>query len=202
MMVIEDAGPKLSAEDRRHLGVVRSETQRMGKLIDDLLHFSRAGRQPLKVSEIDMEGLVRKVLEELLLEEPERVEELTVHPLPGVQGDESLIRQVWVNLISNALKFSGKVEKPKIGIFGEKNEDGVTFWVRDNGAGFDPKYIHKLFGVFQRLHTEDEFKGTGVGLALVQRIIHKHGGKVWAESELNHGATFYFSIPDMLPVVE
>lgn len=201
MMVIEDAGPKLSDEDRRHLGVVRSETQRMGKLIDDLLHFSRAGRQSLKVSEIDMEGLVKKVLEELLLEFPEKAEGLIVHSLPRAQGDESLIRQVWGNLISNALKFSSKVEKPEIEIFGEKNEDAVTFWVRDNGAGFDPKYIHKLFGVFQRLHTEDEFNGTGVGLALVQRIIHKHGGKVWAESELNHGATFYFSIPDQLPIV-
>jgi light-regulated signal transduction histidine kinase (bacteriophytochrome) len=201
MMVLEDAGPNLSAEDRRHLGIVRSETQRMGKLIDDLLHFSRAGRLSLNVSDIDMEGLVKKVLEELLRQESCKIEHMTIHPLPDIRGDESMILQVWVNLLSNAFKFSGKVENPKIEIFGEKKEDGVTFWVRDNGAGFDPRYMNKLFGVFQRLHTEDEFKGTGVGLALVQRIIHKHGGKVWAESELNQGATFYFSIPDQLPVV-
>lgn len=201
MMVIEDAGPQLSDEDRRHLGVVRSETQRMGKLIDDLLHFSRAGRQSLNVSEIDMEGLAKKVLEELLREAPERADQISIHPLPVIQGDENLIRQVWVNLLSNALKFSGKVEKPRIEIFGEKNEDGATFWVRDNGAGFDPRYIHKLFGVFQRLHSDAEFNGTGVGLALVQRIIHKPGGKVWAESELNQGATFYFTIPDQIPIV-
>ena len=201
MMVMEDAGPNLSAEDKRHLGIVRSETQRMGKLIDDLLHFSRAGRLSLNVSDIDMERLVKKVAEELLCEEPDRIKRLTIHPLPDVRGDESMIKQVWVNLLSNAFKFSGKVENPKIEIFGEKKEDGVTFWVRDNGAGFDPRYMNKLFGVFQRLHTEDEFKGTGVGLALVQRIIHKHGGKVWAESEFHQGATFYFSIPDQLPVV-
>ena len=174
----------------------------MGKLIDDLLHFSRAGRLSLNVSDINMERLAKNVAEELLCEEPDSIKRLTIHPLPDVRGDESMIKQVWVNLLSNAFKFSGKVENPKIEIIGEKKEDGVTFCVRDNGVGFDPKYIHKLFGVFQRLHTQDEFKGTGVGLALVQRIIHKHGGNVWAESELNQGATFYFSIPDQLPVVE
>ena len=112
-----------------------------------------------------------------------------------------MIQQVWVNLLSNAFKFSGKVENPEIEIYGEKKKDGFTFRVQDNGAGFDPKYMNKLFGVFQRLHRVEEFEGTGVGLALVKRIIHKHGGEVWAESELNQGATFYFSIPDQLPVV-
>jgi light-regulated signal transduction histidine kinase (bacteriophytochrome) len=166
----------------------------MGHLIDDLLAFSRIGRHELDRSDIDMKTLANSIYQELTSgPERERIS-FSVADLPPLNGDASMMRQLWYNLISNALKFSSKKEKAKIEI-GFKCEDGNNiYFIRDNGVGFDMKYYGKLFGVFQRLHSEAEYKGTGVGLAIVKSIVTKHGGKIRAESELNVGTTFYFSV--------
>jgi len=193
-MVIEDYGPKLDDEGRRLLNVVRSEAQRMGQLIDDLLNFSRVGRVEIRLQVIDMTALVREVIEKLDLP-PERRRQISVEPLLQARGDRNLLQHAWVNLLSNALKFTSHQIAPAIKIGASFANGLVTYYVKDNGVGFDARYVHKLFGVFQRLHTEDEFEGTGVGLALVQRIVHRHGGNVRAEGEVNKGATFYFSLP-------
>lgn len=196
-IVEEDYAPKLDVEGRRLIGVIRGEAQRMGRLIDDLLTFSRLGRQRVESVRIDMEAMARKVFEELRAAEPERVIQFDLHPIPPAFGAEAMIRQVWINLIGNAVKFTGKRERAEIQVGVEPGEAGYpVYFVRDNGAGFDMRYVDKLFGVFQRLHTNEEFPGTGVGLALVQRIVHRHGGRVWGESELEKGATFRFTIPD------
>ena len=190
-MIIEDYGSTLDAEGVRMLNVVRSESQRMGNLIDDLLAFSRVGRVEIRLQSIDMTALVRGVIDNLGLP-PERRLDIELKPLPGARGDRNLIEQVWVNLLSNAVKFTNHESRPSI-LVGASAADGIdTYFVKDNGAGFDPRYAHKLFGVFQRLHTEEEFEGTGVGLALVQRIVSRHGGKVRAEGEIGKGASFYF----------
>ncbi len=193
-MVIEDYGPKLDDEGRRLLNVVRSEAQRMGQLIDDLLNFSRVGRVEIRLQVIDMTALVREVIEKLDLP-LERRRQISVGPLLQAHGDRNLLQHAWVNLLSNALKFTSHQMAPAIEIGASFANGLVTYYVKDNGVGFDARYVHKLFGVFQRLHTEDEFEGTGVGLALVQRIVHRHGGNVRAEGEVNKGATFYFSLP-------
>ncbi|MGV8942838.1 sensor histidine kinase [Thermomonas sp.] len=195
-MVIEDYGPTLDDEGRRMLNVVRSESQRMGRLIDDLLAFSRVGRLEMRRQSIDMTDLVLNVVHKLDIA-PERHDQVRILPLPNVSGDRNLIQQVWVNLLTNALKFSSHKASPMIEI-GALAADGTSvYYVKDNGAGFDPRYVHKLFGVFQRLHTEEEFEGTGVGLALVQRIVQRHGGTVRAEGDVNKGATFYFTLPNL-----
>jgi len=194
-IVLEDYGPKLDAEGRRLLNVVRGEAQRMGQLIDDLLDFSRLGRQELRATGFDMTTLAQSVFASLDAAVRERVKHFELKPLPAAHSDRAMMQQVLFNLIANAAKFSGHAESPSIEIGGSTGDGFNTYYVRDNGVGFDPRYTHKLFGVFQRLHTEDEFEGTGVGLALVQRIIHRHGGKVWAEGKLNAGATFYFALP-------
>jgi len=193
-MVIEDYGPKLDDEGRRMLNVVRSESQRMGQLIDDLLQFSRVGRLEMRLQCIDMTALVQAVITKLNLP-PARQRQISLLPLPDAYGDRALIQQVWVNLLSNAVKFTSHQPAPFIEVGASFAQGLYTYQVKDNGAGFDARYVHKLFGVFQRLHTEDEFEGTGVGLALVQRIVHRHGGNVRAEGEVNKGATFYFSLP-------
>lgn len=196
-IVEEDYAPKLDNEGRRLIGVIRGEAQRMGRLIDDLLTFSRLGRQKVESVRIDMEAMARRVFEEVTTLEPGRVIHLDLHPIPPAFGTEAMIRQVWFNLIGNAVKFSGKRERAEIEIGVEPGEAGEqVYFVRDNGAGFDMRYADKLFGVFQRLHTHEEFPGTGVGLALVQRIVHRHGGRVWGEGEIEKGATFRFTIPD------
>ena len=166
----------------------------MGRLIDDLLAFSRLGRAEMWASPIDMETLADSVFHEVTTpEERERID-FRVDPLPRSVGDPSLIRQVWTNLLSNAVKFSSKRERGVIEV-GSRSEEGENiYWVRDNGAGFDMEYAQELFGVFRRLHHEREFQGTGVGLAIVQRVIRRHGGRVWAEAEVDRGATFYFSL--------
>ena len=196
-IVEEDYAPKLDDEGRRLIGVIRGEAQRMGRLIDDLLTFSRLGRQKVESGRIDMEAMARNIFKELTAVEPERTVHLDLHPIPPAFGSEAMIRQVWVNLIGNAVKFSGKRGRAEIEIGVEPGEAGEqVYFVRDNGAGFDMRYADKLFGVFQRLHTHEEFPGTGVGLALVQRIVHRHGGRVWGEGEIEKGATFRFTIPD------
>ena len=197
-MVLEDYSERLDAEGQRMLGVIRSESQRMGRLIDDLLAFSRLGRQEMELLPIDMREMARAVFNELAALEPsERKLKLDLRPLPTVRGTQMMIRQVWVNLIGNAIKFTKGRETGEIEIGARTGEDGVpVFYIKDNGAGFDMRFADKLFGVFQRLHSAEEFPGTGVGLALVQRIVQRHGGRVWAEGEVDHGATFYFTIPN------
>ena len=185
----------LDDEAKRKLGIVRSEAARMGTLIDDLLAFSRLGRQSLQMRSVDMEELVRLNFEQLKLQQPGTAHELKLGHLPPALGDRSLLAQVWINLLSNAFKFSAKKEKPTIEVNAISDAKEHTYFVRDNGAGFDPRYAAKLFGVFQRLHDQTDFPGTGVGLALVHRIVTRHGGRVWAEGEPGTGATFYFTLP-------
>jgi PAS domain S-box-containing protein len=192
----QDAGPSLSEKSLRHLNIISESTKRMGNLIDDLLAFSRIGRAELKKSDVNLDELARDTLGDFRAETKERKIACKINPLPNVQADRALLRLVLVNLISNAVKFTGARAEAKIeiGVAPGENTETVIF-IRDNGAGFDPQYAHKLFGVFQRLHNSSEFEGTGIGLANVQRIIHRHGGRVRAEGIVEGGAIFYFSIP-------
>lgn len=193
-IVLEDYGPLLPEDGRRYLRRIRDGGSRMGVLIDDLLAFSRLSRQPLHRQDVDMLRLVHHVLDELKPQREGRELELRVDALPPCRGDSSLLKQVWINLLSNAIKYS-RGRAPAVVEVGYLCERAcISYFVRDNGTGFDMQYAHKLFGVFQRLHRADEFEGTGVGLAIVQRIIHRHGGRVWAEARENHGATFYFNL--------
>jgi signal transduction histidine kinase len=190
-MLEEDHAARLDEEGRRLLGVVRSSSLRMGQLIDDLLAFSRLGRQQPARRPLDMAQLAREVAGEL----GPGGERVQVGALPAANADPALIRQVWSNLIGNALKYSGKRSDSRVEVGGQEDPEESVYWVRDNGVGFDPRYAAKLFGVFQRLHKAEEFPGTGVGLAIVQRVVTRHGGRVWAESKLGEGACFYFSLP-------
>jgi signal transduction histidine kinase len=192
----QDAGPSLSERNLRHLTTISKSANRMGDLIDDLLEFSRVGRAELQKTDVNLDGLVRETLDDFQAETKERNIAWTIHPLPPVRADRALLRMVLVNLISNAVKFTGARAEAKIEIDCAPDASGETvIFIRDNGAGFDPKYAEKLFGVFQRLHSQAEFEGTGIGLANVQRIVHRHGGRIWAEGAVDGGATFYFSIP-------
>ena len=187
---------QLDEEGREMLGFINSGARRMSHLIDDLLAFSRLGRQALEPSRIEMGVLAQEVFDEQAGLDSDRKLRLDLQALPPASGTESMIRQVWVNLISNAIKFTKNREIAEIEIGTvESAEDGTCYFVRDNGAGFDMENADRLFGVFQRLHSLDEFDGTGVGLALVQRIVQRHGGRVWAEGEVDKGATFYFTLP-------
>ncbi len=192
----KDAGPSLSPENLRHLATISDSARRMGALIDDLLAFSRVGRATLQKTGVSLDDLVRETMADFHAETAARNITWEIHPLPSVWADRALLRLVLINLLSNAVKFTGHRAGAKIGIGRAPGGDGETVvFVRDNGAGFDPRYAGKLFGVFQRLHRDDEFEGTGIGLANVQRIIHRHGGRVWAEGVEDGGATFYFSLP-------
>ena len=168
----------------------------MGQLIDELLAFSRIGQAGMQRKEVNLDRLVQEALRDFQGETQGRNILWDIHPLPAVRADRALLRVVLVNLISNAVKFTGTRTEAKIEIGCAPSGDGETvIFIRDNGAGFDPRYAGKLFGVFQRLHSREEFEGTGIGLANVQRIIHRHGGRTWAEGVVDGGATFYFSIP-------
>ncbi|HET6630448.1 MAG TPA: ATP-binding protein [Woeseiaceae bacterium] len=191
----EDHKERLDEEARRKLGIIRGQADRMGLLIDDLLRFSRLGRKALDPSLVDMTGLAQSTFERLERDGANGRPEFRVGKLPPVTADRNLMEQVWVNLLSNAIKFSSKTENPLVEVGAIVEEQENVYYVRDNGAGFDPRYRNKLFGVFQRLHDETEFPGTGVGLALVHRIVARHGGRVWADSRLGDGATFHFSLP-------
>ena len=193
-MLEEDCADGLNAEGRRLLGVVRTSAGRMGQLIEDLLALSRTGRQQPARLPLDMDRLAREVAAELAAQHAAAAA-VEVAALPPAQGDPGLLRQVWTNLIGNGMKYSGKRERPRVEVGGRAEEKENVFWVRDNGVGFDMKYAERLFGVFQRLHQADEFPGTGVGLAIVQRVIKRHGGRVWAEASPGEGACFYFSLP-------
>jgi signal transduction histidine kinase len=192
----EDYAEQLDDEGKRLLAVVRSSSQKMGRLIDDLLDFARSGRKPLELEQVDMEQLIHEVWEEQTSQwHSAHTPELIKHAILPVTADRALLKQVLTNLVSNAIKYSAKKEHPCVSIDAFHRHHDVVYAIADNGVGFDMQYYNKLFGVFQRLHSAEEFQGTGVGLAIVQRIISRHGGAVWAKSELNEGSTFSFSLP-------
>jgi PAS domain S-box-containing protein len=191
----EDYGPRLDDEGRRVCAVVRESTRRMGQLIDALLAFSRLGRAELRVAPIDMTELAKAAFAESTTPESRARIAFHVDPLPPVEADPTLLKQVWANLLGNAVKFSALRERASIRVTGERRGAEAIYAVTDNGAGFDMRYADKLFGVFQRLHSAREFEGTGVGLALVARIVQRHGGRVWGEGETDRGATFRFALP-------
>jgi len=194
-ILLEDYSRKLDPECNRLLNIIRDNTHNMGQLIDNLLLFSRLGRTEMQFTEINLQELVKTVFNELKTTTEERNINLNIKKLPRVTGDRSMIRQVFVNLISNAVKFTEPKPRAMIEIGAQKKDDGFICYVKDNGVGFDMQYIDKLFGVFQRLHSAEEFEGTGVGLAIVQRIVQRHGGRVWADGEVNKGATISFMLP-------
>ncbi len=194
-MILNEQGERFDPETRRKFGIVQENARKMGQLIDDLLNLSRVGRANLNRSKLDMKGLIAEVLQEIRTTEADHQFTADIGDLPKAYGDPTLIRQVLLNLLSNAVKFTrskgdGRIE---VGSFEESGEK--VYYIKDNGVGFDMKYYDKLFGVFQRLVSENQFEGTGVGLAIVQRIIQRHGGRVWAEGKINEGATFYFTLP-------
>ena len=193
-ILLEDYSNKLDKEGQRLLNVIREGTQKMGHLIEDLLAFSRIGRRELAKSEIDMKTTANSIYYEVTTEEERKKISFSVADLPNAKGDTAMMRQLWTNLISNAVKFSSKKEKPVIEISSKVENGKTVYCVKDNGVGFDMKYYDKLFGVFQRLHSDAEYKGTGVGLAIAKRIVTRHGGVIRAESEVNVGTKFYFSI--------
>lgn len=192
--VIEDFGELLPDEGRRQLQTIRYSAQRMGALIDDLLTFSRLHRQALAKAPVDTRNQVQMALQELGAPWPDRHVEIRLAELPSSLGDPALLKQVWLNLLGNALKYTRKRDPAVIEIGCERGAKETIYFVRDNGTGFDMKYAGKLFGVFQRLHRMEDYEGTGVGLATVQRIIHRHGGRVWAEATVEQGATFFFTL--------
>ena len=193
--LIESSHDKLDTVEREYLQRVRAASHRMGRLIDDLLHLSRVGRREMRVQEINLSDLAVFVSHELQTSDPSRHANFVIAPELYGKGDERLLKIVLENLLGNAWKFTGRTQEARIE-FGRGVKEGVeAFYVRDNGAGFDITYADKLFTPFARLHGANEFPGTGIGLAVVQRIINRHGGRVWAEGELNRGATLWFALP-------
>jgi light-regulated signal transduction histidine kinase (bacteriophytochrome) len=194
-ILLEDYSNKLDTEGQRLIQMIRRNLRRMNQLIDDVLAFSRVSRQEMSRSEISMDDLVQVVLEELRTTAAADRIQFDIQPLPPARGDQAMIRQVLVNLLSNAIKFTRTQETPVVQVGCCANEDENIYYFKDNGVGFDMQYAQKLFGVFQRFHSEQEFEGTGVGLAIVQRIIRRNGGRIWAEAAVGEGATFYFTLP-------
>jgi len=192
-VVADDHGSALDEEGRRLLAVVQSEASRMGDMIDALLALSRIGREAMAYLPVDMAGLVYEVVAERAVQEQSLFD---VGDLPGVCGDRVLLRQVWANLLSNAVKFSSRTPTPQLRVWATRDAARVIYHVGDNGVGFDMKCADKLFGVFQTLHRRARFPGTGAVLAMVKRIVHRHGGTVWADAQLDVGATFSFALPD------
>ncbi len=194
-MLLEDHRHALDDEGRRLLGVVRSSAEDMDKLIHDLLEFSRLGRQPLTLQPVDMREIATQAWQEVSAANPIAAAEVAIDDLPAARGDANMLRQVLVNLLSNAAKFSREAEIPSVHVGARKENGAYVYFVEDNGCGFDMRHADKLFKVFQRLHRREEYEGSGVGLALVQNVIHRHGGTVWADAESGKGATFYFTLP-------
>lgn len=190
-IVEEDYAASLDDEGRRFLGIIRSEAERLGALIDDLLSFSRLGKSPLRASVVDMNALAAEVVREVV----PPTADVTVAPLPAAWADRAMIRHVLVNLLSNAVKFSALAPSTRIEVAATPGDQEHVYSIRDHGVGYDPRYSAKLFGVFQRLHAESEFEGTGVGLAIVKRVVERHRGRVWSDSRLGEGATFFFTLP-------
>lgn len=195
-MILDETGAAFDQETSRKFGIIQQNVQKMGQLIDDLLKLSRLSRVELRRSSIDMGRLAREVVEELREAEPERRLEVGIHELPPAHGDPTLVRQLIVNLLSNAAKFTRQEEKPMIEIGSLERYDERIYYVMDNGVGFDMKYYDKLFGVFQRLVSEKQFEGTGAGLAIARRVVQRHGGRIWAEGKPRGGATFYFTLSE------
>jgi light-regulated signal transduction histidine kinase (bacteriophytochrome) len=175
---------------------------RMGRMVDGFLRLARLGRQPMRPVQIDMHQLARAIITDLAAEAREPVPVVNLTPLPSATGDPALLRQVWVNLLANAFKFTTTQPNPTIDISGRTDADELIYSIRDNGVGFNMDYMDKLFGSFQRLHSNEEFEGTGLGLAIVSRIILRHGGRVWAEGVVDQGAVFHFALPVQLPPAE
>ncbi|HLL23994.1 MAG TPA: ATP-binding protein, partial [Kofleriaceae bacterium] len=194
-ILVEDFGERMSSEEARLLAVIRKNTQQMGQLIDDLLAFARMGRKDMTLGKVDMNALLDELVPEVMVGTEARAIDLRIAPLPAAMGDRALLKQVWLNLLGNAVKYTRGRERTVISISGEAAQFELLYRIDDNGAGFDMQYMDKLFGVFQRLHQGSEFEGTGVGLALVQRIVRRHGGRVWAEGKDGVGATFSFALP-------
>ena len=192
----EDYSSKLDKEAKRITSVIKSNTLKMGHLIDDLLAFSRMGKQEITKTQINTQTMVNEIVDDLMLQNKRNINiNWNIHTLPFINADMNTLRQVWINLVSNAIKYSGNKETPFIEIGSGSRDGQIIFYVKDNGVGFDEQYKHKLFKVFQRLHGAEEFEGTGVGLALVEKIVSRHAGKVWAEGKPGEGACFYFSLP-------
>ncbi len=199
---LEDYGPQIDAEGRRRLVKIGESAKRMGQLVDDLLSLSKIGLQELSLQTTELDSLLRQALRELEVESAGREIEWRIGELFSAECDPGLMMQVFVNLLSNAVKYTGKRDHALIEVgHMMQNSERVVF-VRDNGAGFEMQYLGKLFGIFQRLHKAQDFEGTGVGLAIVQRILRKHGGRIWAEAKLGQGATFFFTLgsPEIRPV--
>ncbi|HKP97843.1 MAG TPA: response regulator [Fibrobacteria bacterium] len=194
-LLFDKFSAEIPADAGRYLNTIAESAQRMERLIDDLLRLSRVGRAPLLQTPVDLHGQACQVLEELIRDAPGRKIDLQVGDLPLCLGDPALLRQVLVNLLSNAFKFTGKKEAARIEIGYRSDGEPPCYFVRDNGAGFEMEYAQDIFGVFKRLHSPSEFEGTGVGLSIVQRIIRRHGGNIWAEAAKDQGATFYFTLP-------
>lgn len=197
-LLLEDYYEKLNSDGKEFLTIINNETKRMGTLIDDLLSFSRLNRKEKVGQMFSMDKLARECVDEVLRTYEVTSPGIEIDNLPMIYGDPKLLRQVWINLISNAIKYQESEQNISItiGLKQSEQKDPKVFFIKDNGVGFDMKYSDKLFGVFQRLHSDDKFEGTGIGLALVRRIINRHGGEVWAESKVGEGSTFYFSLPD------
>jgi len=195
----QDCTSMLDDTGQNYLGAISKTSRKMGALIDDLLSFSRMPRAALHRADVNMSELVKETMEELAQDTKGRNIDWKIDALPEVVGDRSMLKQVWANLLSNAVKYSQRCDHAVIEVRCEKTSDGeLQFSVQDNGAGFDMKHVDKLFEVFQRLHNEEEFGGTGIGLANVQRIVDRHGGRTWADGKINQGATwatFYFTLP-------
>ncbi|SHG78533.1 His Kinase A (phospho-acceptor) domain-containing protein [Chryseolinea serpens] len=186
-MPIDDEALKL-------VNLIMTSSDRMTKLIRDLLHFSRQAREEISSTEFSMRDLVNEVVQDIALSIPLDKTEVIIHDMPTVEGDNNMLKQVWTNLISNAIKYSQKKENPRVEIGARQEQGKFVYFIRDNGAGFDMKNYNKLFEIFQRLHSEKDFNGTGIGLAIVKRIVNKHNGKIWAESNPGNGSNFYFTL--------
>jgi light-regulated signal transduction histidine kinase (bacteriophytochrome) len=191
----KNAAASLNEKSQRYLTMILEAANQMGSLIDDLLAFSRISRAEARKSLVDLGQIVQEVVADVRQDTKERNIIWKIDPLPACYGDRSMLRLAFVNLISNAVKFTGTRPRAEIEIGCTGQDRDVVLFVRDNGVGFDMKYSNKLFGVFQRLHPQEAFEGTGIGLATIQRIVHRHGGRVWAESTVDGGATFYLSLP-------
>jgi light-regulated signal transduction histidine kinase (bacteriophytochrome) len=196
-IVVGELGEKLDSEGRRLIGVIQSSTVEMSELLDGILAFLRLGWQPMAIIPVDMNEHVRQAIRLLESKTAGRAIQFNIGNLPGAQADPSMVRRIWLNLLDNAIKFTSCRDEATIEVGAQKDGDKTIYFVKDNGAGFEMQYVAKLFGVFQRLHDATQFPGTGIGLAIVNRIVTRHGGRVWAESEHDQGATFYFSLPSM-----
>jgi len=195
-MLDEDCAASLDDNGRRYVQVIRDSAHKLERLIEGLLAYSRVGRQPIRPGIVDMTTLARRALKAASSGRSGPAPEIILHELPQASGDPDLLYHVWNNLLTNALTYTSRTAAPRIEISGAHAEGETSWQIRDNGAGFDMRYAPKLFGMFQRLHTEDEFPGAGTGLAIVRRIVTRHGGRVWAEGAAGQGASFYFSLPN------